>query len=396
MTTTSLTSTTAAVTPTSLLAGLVAPSNFPVVLDAAQQDRLLARVAATQPFELTHQSIVLIGFEAEASLNKVLDEFLARVDAQSSPQMFELVQKLDESVTQEDLPGLANQILNGKAPLLARLMGIFSPKHLRQAANKRFAELGRIASGKSKKLSDIVQGMEQTLRGEMTRLHDELVHMDTIKEAYRKHFVLFAEDTVVLHSLLGKARDEFARLEPELKQDVQRHQDALDLLQALESRALAVEGTLTALPADQLVTRQLQNAGVATLQELATTMAGRFARIRMTLLKIHGARMVQDVQRLGAQGAELDANLAQVSSVLMKDVVQKATNAPGDNRLAQANQLTAIVNDTRELVAVAQQGREANAQKFKQARELMATARQNLLTLGKEVNPNANVAPRAY
>jgi len=80
----------------------------------------------------------------------------------------------------------------------------------------------------------------------------------------------------------------------------------------------------------------------------------------------------------------------------MKDVVQKAANAPGDNRLAQANQLSAIVNDTRELVAVAQQGREANAQKFKQARELMATARQNLLTLGKEVNPNATLAPRAY
>lgn len=379
-----------------LIDGLVAPSNFPVVLDTDQQERLLARVNSIRPFDLTQQSVVQLGFEAEASLNKVLGTFLSRIDAQTSPQLFALVEQLNESITDEDLPGLSEQILNGKAPLLARILGVFNPKILRDAANKRFAEISRLSTGKSKKLSDLVDQMEAKLRAEMGRLNQELQQMDVVKAEYRKHFLMFAEETVVLNSLLAKARQEFSAIEPALQQDVQRYQDAKDLLQALESRALAVEGTLTALPADQLVTRQLQTAGVATLQELATTIAGRFARIRMTLLKIHGAQLVQGVQRQGAQGAALDANLAKTSNILMTDVVTKAANAPGDNRIAQAKQLTDIVTQTRELMAVAEQGRVDNARKFQEARELLSNARTNLLTLGKDLNPNATVPARTY
>eukprot|EP01034_Spumella_vulgaris_P041182 gene41182-50977_t len=65
-----------------------------------------------------------------------------------------------------------------------------------------------------------------------------------------------------------------------------------------------------------------------------------------------GALVTQSVQQLADQGAALDQNLAGVRSALMKDVVTKAANAPGDNRLAQAQQLQAIVADTAQLAGV--------------------------------------------
>ena len=108
----------------------------------------------------------------------------------------------------------------------------------------------------------------------------------------------------------------------------------------------------------------------------------------MTLLTLHGALVTQSVQQLADQGAALDQNLAGVRSALMKDVVTKAANAPGDNRLAQAQQLQAIVADTAQLVGVVEQARADNQQKFAQAREMFAQARQDMLAVGQQLRPD--------
>ena len=106
------------------------------------------------------------------------------------------------------------------------------------------------------------------------------------------------------------------------------------------------------------------------------------------LLTLHGALVTQSVQQLADQGAALDQNLAGVRSALMKDVVTKAANAPGDNRLAQAQQLQAIVADTAQLVGVVEQARADNQQKFAQAREMFAQARQDMLAVGQQLRPD--------
>ena len=372
------------------------PQNFPLALSPQQQDSLLARVDAFKFAEISQHDIAALGVEPELALNRTLDGFLSRIDKATSPQLFTLVASLNQHVQDENLPELANRILNARPSLLARILGIFNPKSLRQAANRAYEEAARIASGRSKALSDLIGTMETRLRVEMTRLNEELRHLDTVKAEYRKSFVAFAEDAVFLNSVLAKARIEVAAMEPELAGDPQRGHDVRDKLQSLESRALAVEATLTKLPADQLVIRQLQNAGVATLQELATTMASRFASIKMTLLTIHGARMVQDLQRLGQQGADLDRNLNHVRSQLMKDVVDTAATAPGNNRLAQAQQLQSVVADTQNLVALVDASRDTNQRKFDEARALMAQARQDMLSLGRQMNPAATVAAQTY
>lgn len=389
---------TAPTSPASLATtpSLSLPQNFPLALSPQQQDSLLARVDAFRFAEISQHDLAALAVDAELALNRTLDGFLSRIDKSTSPQLFTLVASLNQQVQDENLPELANRILNARPSLLARLLGLFHPKSLRRAANRAYEEAVRIASGRSKALSDLIGGMETKLRVEMTRLNEELRHLDTVKAEYRKSFVAFAEDAVFLNSVLAKARAEVAALEPELADDPQRRHDLRDKLQSLESRALAVEGTLTKLPADQLVIRQLQNAGVATLQELATTMASRFASIKMTLLTIHGARMVQDLQRLAQQGADLDRNLNQVRGMLMKDVVETAATAPGNNRLQQAQQLQSVVADTQNLVALVDAARDSNQRKFEEARALMAQARQDMLALGKGLNPAATVAPQTY
>jgi hypothetical protein len=170
-------------------------------------------------------------------------------------------------------------------------------------------------------------------------------------------------------------------------------EEARHKLQALQSRALAVETTLTRLPTDQLVIRQLQNAGLATWQETTTTANARFASIKMTLLTLHGTLMTQGVQKLAEHGRSLDENLAAVRGQLLREVVGTSASMPGDNRLAQAQQLQQIVAESRALQDIATRARSDNAAKFEQARQLLAKAQSEIVALGRTVRPD--LAPRA-
>jgi hypothetical protein len=234
--------------------------------------------------------------------------------------------------------------------------------------------------------------MDVELRQEQHKLDGEIRALEQLKDAYRDRYSDFAVVVAFLSVFLSQSRDLVAQAEQQAQpgnpQDTVRLTELKDKLQALESRSLALEGTLSRLPADQLVIRQLQNAAIATLQETTTTASSRFASIKMTLLTLHGALVTQSVQQLADQGAALDQNLAGVRSVLMKDVVTKAANAPGDNRVAQAQQLQAIVADTAQLVGVVEQARADNQQKFAQARDMFAQARQDMLAVGQQLRPD--------
>lgn len=370
---------------------LALPDNFPVPLTAEQHTSLQARVAAFDFLALATRDIPKLGLSAELELGKALDAFLSRINQQGNPALFRLTDELTNHFEDAKLEEVADRILNAKPGLLARVYGLLNKRFLRSAIARAFEDVARLASSRSKTLSDHVNAIQKKLEGEMVKLGEELTNMDRIKEAYRANLVSFGVETAFLHNALLKARHQFAQAEEELKKDPQLYQDSLDKLQALESRALAVEGGLTKLPADQIVIRQLQNAGVGTLQELATTMSSRFNSIKGELLIIHGALAVQTVQRLGQQGANLDANLGKVRGKLMKDVVTSAATLPGQNRAQQAAQLQAVVVQSRELLALTSQAREQNKEQFEAARQIMSGVRKDLLDLGLAVNPGQTV-----
>jgi uncharacterized membrane protein (DUF441 family) len=247
------------------------------------------------------------------------------------------------------------------------------------------------ARGKTKTLKDVIEKMERELADEQRRLEGEIRSQEQLKESYRQHFVEFALAVAFANSWLAQSRREI-ELATTQGADEATLRVLGEKLQALESRTLALESTMTRLPSDQLTIRMLENAAISTLQETTTTAAGRFASIKMTLLTIHGVMVTQGVQRLAQQGANLDANLSQVRAMLMKETVATAANAPGDNRLAEAQRLRQLATDTRELVAIVDRAKETNRQKFETARALTQQTRQELVQLGAVIRPDAPLA----
>ena len=104
---------------------------------------------------------------------------------------------------------------------------------------------------------------------------------------------------------------------------------------------------------------------------------------------MYSAYRVLEAQQLGQKGKDLDENLSRMRAKLMQQVASTAANAPGDNRLSQAQQIQAVVSSTRELMNMASQARIANQQKFDQTRQMLAASRQEMLELGKTVLASA-------
>jgi hypothetical protein len=375
------------------------PTSFPVTLSAEQQHLVAQNLANADFATVTTRDIVTLGSDTEVALHRTLDGFLSKIDQGSDPKIFKLIASLKEAVAKEDLPALAERIINPQPTLLNKLAGLFNKNALSKALADALEETRRLAMGKTKTLVDVVQKMDGELRIEQQKLDAEIQSLEQLKVAYRERYGDFVITVAFLSSLLAQSKDLVAQQEQHAlanntqndPQSAARLTELKDKLQALESRALALEGTLTRLPSDQLVIRQLQNAAISTLQETTTTAASRFASIKMTLLTIHGALVTKSVQQLAAQGAALDANLVGVRSVLMKEVVGQAAHAPGDNRLAQAQQLQGIVADTAQLVQLVENARADNQRKFAEARELFTKARQDMLTLGQQLRPDQAV-----
>ena len=366
---------------------LALPASFPLQLSPTQVTALQDRVAQFDFEALPARQVATLGQSPTDKLNRLLDGVLARVNQAEQPQLFKLVDSLSQEVAKERIGDLAESILAAKPGLMTRVLGLFSKKALQRGMDRAYEELGRSARSKSKSLSAVVTGLEQTLKAEMAKLNEELVAMEKLKNEYRTSFQEFAQEVVFLNNALAKARAQLPTLLASAGQDIVRQQELQDKLQSLESVALSREAMMTRMPAEQLIIRQLQNAGIATLQELTITMGDRFASIRMTLLGIHGANLVRGVQRLGQANASLDAQLQEARAKLMGTVVTTAANAPGDNRLAQANQLRRVVDDTKALQDAVDASRQANQAKFEEARTTMASVRQDLLALGLKLQP---------
>lgn len=354
------------------------------------EDQRIATEEALQALDFpTMQSgdIVQLGFQAEKALHGTLDGFLGRLDRNNASKVFALFDRLEKGVNDANLPEVLQKINAGTKPgLLDRLKGLIRGKNAKDVAREAYDEVRDLIAGRTKTLADQMSGLERELQLEMQRLLMELMTLDKLKNAYRDHLGNFAVAAALSQAFLEKARAYVAEEEAKVAQAPDalaqaRLQELQSKLQLLESRALALEGTYTRLPADQLVVQQIEQAGVATLQETATTAGARFGSIKMTLLAVNGAFAVKGVQQMSDRQKKLDAQLTQARGVVMKDIVTTASTAPGDNRLAQAEQIEKIIRDTQEIHQLVVAGRRINEEKFGQAREKFQAARNELANL---------------
>lgn len=357
-----------------------------IVLSEAQLPMAERALSALDFAGMAPGDIVQIGFKAEQALQRTLDGFLARIDRKTAAKVFDLFGRLQRGVDDANLPEILERLQQGEQPSFFASLVHKVTRQTPEEIRRRFMdEVGELVTGRTRTLADEMQRLEAELTREMAALFDELRTLDALKRAYRTHFDEFTVDAAVARALLERARGDVAQQRAALDaSDVvgrTRLQDLENKLQLLESRALALEGVYTRLPADQLVIQQIEQAGVATLQETATTIAARFASIKMTLLSIHGAFAVTSVQQLSERQARMDEQLTKLRGMALKDVAVTAAKAPGDNRLSQAHQIESVIASTRETHDLVQAARQETEQKFEAARQRFAQARAELATL---------------
>jgi hypothetical protein len=330
--------------------------------------------------------VIKIGLDAEQALQRTLDGFLQRLDKNTAAAVFALFGQLEKGVEDAKLPEILDKLQNGEKPgFLGSLMVRLRGRRADEVAAELLAQIGDLIAGRTRTLADEMSRLEGQLSGEMQKLFGELQSLDALKRSYGEHFGQFTVSAAVARAFLARAQGFVAREEAALNPADPVAQARLaelkDKLRLLESRALALEGTYTRLPADQMVIQQIEQAGIATLQETATTVAARFASIKMTLLSIQGAFAVRSVQQLSSRQAKLDRQLTDLRGRALKEVAVTAAAAPGENRLAQAQQIEGIIATTKEVHGLVEAARRGTDEKFEQARQRFAAARQELASL---------------
>lgn len=331
--------------------------------------------------------IISIGLGSEQALQQTLDGFLTRLDKKSAAKVFALFQRLEKGVDDARLPEILEKIQQGEQPgFFAGLFAKLTGRKPEDAVREFMQEVGDMVAGRTRTLADEMQRLEGELSKEMKSLFGELQALQALKQSYGTHFASFTLDAAVARAFLDKSRQYVAQQQSNADAaDVAaqaRVRELHDKLRLLESRALALEGTYTRLPADQMVIQQIEAAGVATLQETATTVSSRFASIKMTLLAIHGAFSVKSVQQIAQRQAQLDQQLTQLRGQATRDVAVTAARAPGENRVAQAEQIASIIAQTREIHELVQAAQKETEEKFEQARRLFEQSRADLAALG--------------
>ena len=374
------------------------PRQGPLVQDSLETGAIVLRpeqvpqaeqaLAALDFADVPSGDIIKIGLGAEQALQKTLDGFLARLDKKTASKVFALFGRLEKGVDDAKLPEILEKIQQGEAPgffagLLAKLTG----RKPEEAFREFMQEIGELISIRTQTLADEMGRLEGELSKEMKTLFGELQALESLKQSYGTHFASFTVDAAVARAFLEKARQYLAQqtaaADPADVTAQARLRELQDKLRLLESRALALEGTYTRLPADQMVIQQIEAAGIATLQETATTVSSRFASIKMTLLAIHGAFAVKSVQQIAERQARLDQQLTQLRGQATKDVAVAAAKAPGDNRVAQAQQIAAIITQTREIHELVEAAKQETEAKFETARQMFEQSRAELAALRK-------------
>lgn len=357
-----------------------------ILLRPEQVPQAEQALAALDFADVPSGDIIKIGLGAEQALQKTLDGFLARLDKKTASKVFALFGRLEKGVEDAKLPEILEKIQKGEEPgFFAGLFAKVTGRKPEEAFREFMQEVGDLISSRTQTLADEMGRLEGELSKEMKTLFGELQALESLKQSYGTHFASFTVDAAVARAFLEKARQyvaqQTAAADPA---DVSAHarlRELQDKLRLLESRALALEGTYTRLPADQMVIQQIEAAGIATLQETATTVSSRFASIKMTLLAIHGAFAVKSVQQIAERQARLDQQLTQLRGQATKDVAIAAAKAPGDNRVAQAQQIAAIITQTREIHELVETAKQETEAKFETARQMFEKSRADLAAL---------------
>lgn len=362
-----------------------------LTLNPEQALAVQQKLEQTSLSNISSTAIVQLGTEEGMALRNVLDDFLSRVDTESTAQLYELCQRIEEGVEKANLIEIRESILRTPKPSWWKRLFMMSKRAVEEAVRSAYDQTVADASARTTELNQFLDSLEHEMKDELNKLQMNVHELQDLKQSYRNLTEQFTVSVAVAQGLCEQARSHVATLTQQAQEnpssvihpEIQEAESRLDLL---ESRTLALEGTVSRLPADWLVIQQIQNAGITTFQEVVTTASERFNNIKMTLLTLHGLLSVRGVQMIARKQQDLDSHLAKVRGNLMGEVVRTAAEAPGNNRLHQAQQLKQVIDDAIEMKQVVDTARESNRQKFSEARRIISDARNSLIGIADQTS----------
>ena len=247
----------AVVAQPAVLAVAALPAHFPVTLREDQMQLAQQNLAQVDFLTLPTREIVTLGGDVETALHRTLDGFLSRIEQGNNPQIFKLIANLKEAVDKEDLPALAQRILNPEPTLLSRIGSLFNKAAAAKALAEVWEETRRIALGKTKTLVDVVQKMDSELRQEQHKLDTEIRALEQLKESYRDRYSDFVVVVAFLSLLLARAREQVAQAATGSLFNASRYRPAFE-----DRRARMVGDLVTVQIVESVTASQKQDSGV--------------------------------------------------------------------------------------------------------------------------------------
>lgn len=363
--------------------------SFPTKLSPQMTQTAAAQANSFSLKDVNLLDISKLADTAEKGLAKTVSDFLSRCTSES-PVVFRLVKELNAEIEKEKVGELAAQVINPQPGTMAKFVGMFSKKKLDNAIDEVINGLSIALRGKTKNLNDVINKMQAELERDQQKQVVSIQEMQKLKAAYQKAFTDFTTDVAYMVLILDKSKKEFQAIEAEGKMDGYELSELKQKLAALESRTIFLSSAMLKLPADQLVITQLEEAGIITLSESASTALSRFTNIKMTMLNIHQALVTATLQRNMMQGQALDENLAAVRWQLTGQVALKSAKMMGDNRVREAERLQQTVNDIAALQTEIESARANQQQQFDAAWNTLTSVTQTLGQLGTRIQPGVN------
>lgn len=364
------------------------PNLLVVNLTQAQKNRVREIVSQKSVEVMAPNDIALYGAERQVAFSKSLDVLLAQITKGSSPVLFQMFKDLQRAGEKTDVAKLEADI---RASLNTTwFQKLLDTLHLDNVADRIARvnkKIGDSLVSKTTSLLDVMKKMEDGVNGEIQKLITDAMKLDTLAKEFITNGEDFAVSVEAGRQLKEVATRKLLQMQNETNGDMMKVQQAKNFeqkVQLFESRLLILETAYVKSFGNLDAVRLAKGASVTTIAETANSVLSEFTDIKTSLVNLSVAYQIQSVQALNAARRELRAALEKHSTAVLGSVATTAAKVQGDNRLEDAQLLSALVTNLTQIGNNVEQEHKLNQQKFTDARGKLADAQKALAEIASK------------
>lgn len=299
--------------------------------------------------KMTTKDVDSVGRAELEDLNKQLTQFTKTMSGVDTRGVFELIDDLSQSVSDQDLGGIWDKAKNAKPTLLAMIFGLFNPQATKKSILKRFDQLALMVESRGVSLEHKFVEIERELKNKVESLENNINMLDKAFKLYYNSFIQLRKQFILIRFM------EF-NYKKQLDTFKQQNQDSQDLiinnklsqyervLKDLTTRRLLLHKMLLQLPVTDKQNERLINVSRGLVDEINNTLLASMPVIRMNFV---GIKVAIDAERSFLSNnvaRDLEANSNLLLSETTGDLAVRSEQMYGANRLAEAKNMEKIVD----------------------------------------------------